>query len=343
VLNTSDFIIYLGTSKGWTRVRQEMVNLLLTAYSKEESDVKTAVLVRNVLVSWAYGEAVGDICHYIEQYDLQGQVRLMVDCGIISETFAKKTEFKTSADGYADWLQSLKTDMFKEFWAISLDKLFIPKHRLEFDSKHVEESGQVSWDNYIYLTKERGVKVMPVFHLNESFKWLDKILSLDLDYFCVGAALLPGKTRERSLDYLFSYLSKQGYKGKLHGLGITETRLLWKHPFYSVDSVSYLSGAMYGRMYGFLRDGKNLKMFTIGSLSKERHKVKAKIGGDKYRLDLFEKIKQQSPWLDLNLDTFCGTQGYYYRVLYNTLIWREFEDKIRQERDFASRRSQRLL
>jgi len=59
--------------------------------------------------------------------------------------------------------------------------------------------------------------------------------------------------------------------------------------------------------------------------------------------DLFEKIKRQSPWLDLDMDTFVGTQGYYYRVLYNTLIWREFEDKIRQERDFASRRNQRLL
>jgi hypothetical protein len=113
-----------------------------------------------------------------------------------------------------------------------------------------EEAAKGSWENYRYLLK-KGVKAMPVFHYCEDWKWLDKILESGCRYFALGAiAKVRRDSRIRWLDQVFTRLTNE--KGipyvKVHGLGVTDTQILQRYPWFSVDSTGWLIQSSYGRV-----------------------------------------------------------------------------------------------
>jgi hypothetical protein len=106
-----------------------------------------------------------------------------------------------------------------------------------------------SYDNLKAL-ESMGCKVAPVFHAREDVRWLVKYLDEGYDYILIGGMVPESTPWLRSwLDHLFTkYLSLPDGTARvmLHGFGLTDQELMFRYPFFSVDSTSWLSGRFGG-------------------------------------------------------------------------------------------------
>jgi len=108
---------------------------------------------------------------------------------------------------------------------------------------------QKSYDNCGAL-ESSGCKVVPVFHAREDVRWLVRYLDEGYDYICIGG-MVPESARWRRawLDWLYAeYLTNRDGtpRVKLHGFGLTSPPLMFRYPWYSVDSTSWMQVGMYG-------------------------------------------------------------------------------------------------
>lgn len=117
--------------------------------------------------------------------------------------------------------------------------------------KQVEQSAKKSYDNQQEL-KSLGCKPVPIFHQGESFEWLERYVKDGEPY--VGIATIKDTTAaEQSawLDRAFSVITDS--KGrpfvKTHGFGITNISLLWRYPWFTVDSTTWSLAAGFGLIY----------------------------------------------------------------------------------------------
>lgn len=109
-----------------------------------------------------------------------------------------------------------------------------------------------SYENWKYL-RSLGVNVLPVYHIGTDEMWLKKYLK-QTDYVCLGAiASLSSAQRMQSLTRIWqNYLTdpvSQLPIVKVHGLGVTAISIMLRYPWYSVDSITPVIGAAYGRIF----------------------------------------------------------------------------------------------
>lgn len=107
-----------------------------------------------------------------------------------------------------------------------------------------------SLENQKFLEQNTKAYIIPVFHPTE---WMDKKWDGLLDYYienypyiaCGGIAGREGKAKENT-PRLFNYVfSRTRGKTRVHGLGVTNESYLKNYPFFSVDSTSWLSPALF--------------------------------------------------------------------------------------------------
>lgn len=164
---------------------------------------------------------------------------ILVDSGAFSVwTVGKEMSFDT----YARFLQDIEGYYWK---AINLD--VIPgKPGQRATQAQVELSAKQSFENAQRLV-ELGVDVMPVFHIGESFEWLDRIVQEGYDMVGLGGVArgLTTKQKQAWLDKVFTHLcGANGFPEiKVHGLGITSLPLLLRYPWYSTDSITWIKFA----------------------------------------------------------------------------------------------------
>ena len=108
---------------------------------------------------------------------------------------------------------------------------------------------QVTYDNQKAL-ESLDCKVQPVFHTREDPKWLAKYLDEGYDYIFIGG-MVPETSQWLTLwldDIFDKYLTNQDgtARVKLHGFGLTDVRLMFRYPWYSIDSTSWLMVGIYG-------------------------------------------------------------------------------------------------
>lgn len=112
----------------------------------------------------------------------------------------------------------------------------------------IKKNEQVSWDNLKAL-ESLGCKIQPVFHTAEDPAWLVKYLD-EYDYIFIGGMVNRStKWLKGWLDDLFDrYLTNRDGtpKVKLHGFGLTDQILMFRYPWHSVDSTSWMFTGMYG-------------------------------------------------------------------------------------------------
>lgn len=116
-----------------------------------------------------------------------------------------------------------------------------------------EKSCQMSWDNYQKMLKTLPIeKVIPVFHQNENFKWLDKYLDFGTPY--VGISPANDKTTGQKLAWL-KQVKKHIFDTagqpivKTHGFAVTSYKLMKLFQWHSVDSASWVRHSAYGTVY----------------------------------------------------------------------------------------------
>jgi len=140
--------------------------------------------------------------------------------------------------------------------SISLDEyiLFIKENKPYIDvyaNLDVIGDANASWENQKIMEKA-GLSPLPVFHIEDDFKYLDKCLSYD--YFCLGGMASGYTTQQRKafLDKCFNIIcnTKDGLpKSKVHGFGMTSLDLMLRYPWYSVDSTSWVQTGRFGNVY----------------------------------------------------------------------------------------------
>lgn len=169
------------------------------------------------------------------------RIKLMVDSGAFS---AWQSGTKVDFKAYIAWLKQHESRLFSY---VALDVL--PE----------EKAGAVSPDDCARASDanlqrmlDAGLQPIPVFHQDEPFKWLAKMVEDGHPYIGLGgSATAPLWKRERWFNEVFTLLcDKQGRPCvRTHGFGIGALELIWNYPFYTVDNTSWiLGGAAYGRV-----------------------------------------------------------------------------------------------
>jgi len=112
----------------------------------------------------------------------------------------------------------------------------------------VVNDGETSYQNWLYMRKQ-GLDPMPVYHAETDEKYLKYYLK-ETDYIAIGAiANMTTRKRLENLDRIwFDHLvdDKLMPTHKFHGFGLTSLRILFRYPWYSVDSTSWVAFSRFG-------------------------------------------------------------------------------------------------
>lgn len=124
---------------------------------------------------------------------------------------------------------------------------YLNKHKIELavnlDTADVKETEQ----NLIYLRKHTKTIIVDVYHMSDYLTCRDILDRMLKDrIICIGG--VAGVTHlSRYKESFYNYVfSRTRDVVRVHGLGITKQDTLKAHPFYSVDSTSWLAGVQHG-------------------------------------------------------------------------------------------------
>lgn len=118
----------------------------------------------------------------------------------------------------------------------------------------IEFAAKASRENFLAM-RRAGLNPLPVFHQEESYHWLDRMIEDLQDDKDPYIALSTFKTlsieQNRAwLDHCFTRLTDSQGKPlmRVHGLGIGHFGLLRRYPWFSCDATTWALGAAFGRV-----------------------------------------------------------------------------------------------
>jgi len=201
--------------------------------------------------------------------------RIILDSGAFS---AWNAGAKIDIDKYADFILEWQD---KIDYIVNLDVIPGYPGLKKIPQEEIERSAAQGLENYFYLL-DKGVdksKLIHVFHQNEDFKWLEKMLDLGMEY--IGLSPANDRTTQEKMLWLDDCMRLvTNDKGepivKFHGFAVTSFRLMLRYPWYSVDSSTWATVA--GRGVVFIprqRNGRydySIDPFKV-SLSQVRSKA----------------------------------------------------------------------
>lgn len=171
------------------------------------------------------------------------RVRLMLDSGVFS-AWSRGEEINIK-----DYIAYIKRHDARLFSYVNCD--VIPgKFGTKRTQADIAASGLGSYRNQQRL-KEAGLHPIPVFHMEESWTWLEQLLADGEPYIGISSSKdrMPQQQREW-LDQVFTVLTDSEGRPlvKIHGFGITNPKMLMRYPFYSVDSTTWSLTPGYGQI-----------------------------------------------------------------------------------------------
>ena len=155
------------------------------------------------------------------------------------------------------------------------------------------------------LEKETGLQIVYVAHeIDHDWQFMRRFREYCQKYSYVGA----NQSQKKRSAQIFQMVKQ--YKVRIHGFAWTDLPLLRKHPFFSVDSVTWLGGMRFGITYDY--DGKNFR--SIDSKKKYIRKVR-KIRYKEEGLDL-EGInnEKRAAINQMNLLGWMGFRNEFLKV-----------------------------
>ena len=113
------------------------------------------------------------------------------------------------------------------------------------------EAAELTWKNYLYM-KSEGLDPLPVYHYGEDAEFLERMLAYGCPYIGIGGLVgIPSDKRRLWLDRVFTRITDD--KGmpivKTHGFGMTSVPLIFRYPWYSVDSTTWIKITANGAVY----------------------------------------------------------------------------------------------
>jgi hypothetical protein len=187
-----------------------------------------------------------------------------------------------------------------------------------------ERAARASYEAFVEL-RALGAQVQPVWHVREPEPWLQKYLDEGYKYVFIGG--MVGESipwLKWRLDAIWSgYLTDRDGTPKVdvHGFGLTNIELLFRYPWYSVDSTSWLKNGIDGSC--LLRDPATDKLrkyfFDEESWNKQKwpHYRGLEPSGQQLIDELLEAHGVTAEQLG---------QHYSYRDVVNAAVFQSLED-----------------
>lgn len=149
--------------------------------------------------------------------------------------FFKTKEFFAYLDRYADYCKEHGKALDV---CVNVDAIYNP---------------ELSFDNLRYL-QDKGIKPIPVIHCHTPMKWVEKYLSSGFDYIGFGGLGHGTNFNEyaRWADQAFRRVCDGPGKKpivRVHGFAMTSWRSIFRYPWWSVDSSSWVKMAAYGGVF----------------------------------------------------------------------------------------------
>jgi len=158
---------------------------------------------------------------------------------------------------FSAWTQGVEIDIHKyiDFIKEHLDILEVYSNLDVISSGNSisdkKKAAKKTLENQRIMEKE-GLHPLPVFHIGEPFKYLNKYIE-QYDYIALGGMVgTPKNTLIPWLDTCFSkYIcDEKGIpKVKVHGFGLTSLPIMMRYPWFSVDSTSWVATSRFGAIY----------------------------------------------------------------------------------------------
>lgn len=117
--------------------------------------------------------------------------------------------------------------------------------------KEREEAAEQSWRNYLYMVGE-DLDPIPVYHYGEDMRFLERMLDYGCKYIGIGGLVsVPSAQRMAWLDRVFKRLTDADGMPivKTHGFGMTAIPLVFRYPWYSIDSTTWIQITANGGIY----------------------------------------------------------------------------------------------
>lgn len=131
---------------------------------------------------------------------------------------------------------------------------FITKHKEAFDyyaNVDVIPNPELTWRSQRILEDKYDLRPVPVVHYPTDTKWLKFYLDKKYDFIALGG--LVGSTDtpgcRRWLNACFDIVCDNPQRlprVKIHGFGVLTYELLFRYPFYSIDSTTWAQVGAYG-------------------------------------------------------------------------------------------------
>lgn len=198
-----------------------------------------------------------------------------------------------------------------------------------------EAAAAASWDNFMFMRSE-GLDPLPVFHIGEDRKWLDKMLAHGCGYIGLGGLVgVPSAQRQAWLDDVFDYICDEEGKPrvKTHGFGMTSVPLIFRYPWFSVDSTTWIKITANGAVYVPAVVGGEF-VFDQAPTTIAVSAINPKQGADGRHANSMGPLTRSllDRWLQECGTTYEEVSGnYYYRALVNVTFFKKVsaEKKVR--------------
>jgi len=148
------------------------------------------------------------------------------------------SEFRKYADGYAKFIKAMKAK----------DPTML------FANIDVISNPQKSWEVQEYFEKEHGLYPVPVIHCHTDMKWVEHYLEREENFPLLGIGGIAQQISKQEYfgwgDKLFTVLCPKSNDylplRRTHGFAMTSVELMFRYPWWSVDSTSWVKYSAYG-------------------------------------------------------------------------------------------------
>lgn len=162
----------------------------------------------------------------------------------------KKKKIFLDSGAFSMFTQGIKVDLreYAEYIKTNADWIEVASNLDEIGAGKEEQTyaNQKTLERY-------GVKVQPVHHARDADHYLQRYLDEGYDYIFLGG-MVPEST-----EYLRGWLDRMwdrylchpdgSPRVKVHGFGLTTAELMFRYPWYSVDSTSWVMTGRFGAVY----------------------------------------------------------------------------------------------
>lgn len=136
------------------------------------------------------------------------------------------------------------------------------------DIGHTEDTFENGWKNYLTLTEDYGLDILPVMHIGEPLEGLDRYFDAGNRYIALGGlTTTPWRVGAPWLVKAFQWATGRGVV--FHGFGVSSWESQRHLPWFTVDHRGWLAGAEFARLILFNgRRRRSFELTTIGHTSR---------------------------------------------------------------------------